>query len=216
MDAMPPEKPPLIAQLDPSVKHDLEQWRKNKLKHPDKPKPLTVENYGPIKSMTLASDWKDLGIWPRSKNPLDKSHGGNRYKHHDYRLKGSDCTLWIPYDPYPDSHVAKAKAIIDTTTEPVSKEKWSELTGIFGSLPTPHFFTIHSVRISNLAGKRIVELEGIFKKDNHWEKTIYVSLSGDWNQHYEFGIGGSSDRATFDKEVAKFDKALKTVVWKSE
>ena len=57
---------------------------------------------------------------------------------------------------------------------------------------------------------------GVLKEDGTREKNLYVSLTNDWNKNYEILMGGSSDKRTFEQEVAKFDKALETVVWKSE
>ncbi|MBZ0189988.1 MAG: hypothetical protein K8F91_27335 [Candidatus Obscuribacterales bacterium] len=59
-------------------------------------------------------------------------------------------------------------------------------------------------------------MTGIVKRTGTHEKNVYVSLSGDWKDRYEFGIAGSPDKETFEKQVANFDKALKTIVWRQE
>lgn len=184
---------------------------------PAPPEPLKVENYGPIKSMTLGDDWKDQGIWPRSENPLDKSHGGNRYKHHDYRLVNADANLCVYFDPKPqfDERAAKTKNIVNSITGAVPKEKWSELSWVFGPSANLQFFTIHSVNIIELAEKKIIVMTGVLKRSGTQEKSIYVSLDGNWNNFYNFVMAIAADE-NFETTIAEFDKALKTVVWKKE
>lgn len=59
-------------------------------------------------------------------------------------------------------------------------------------------------------------MTGVIKETGTREKTVYVCLSGDWKETYEFGIGGSPDKKVFEKQVVKFDAALKTIKWKQD
>ncbi|MBZ0187331.1 MAG: hypothetical protein K8F91_13875, partial [Candidatus Obscuribacterales bacterium] len=73
---------------------------------------------------------------------------------------------------------------------------------------------IESIEIVELGGKKVIVMTGVIKETGTREKTIYVSLSGDWKETYEFGIGGSPDKEVFKKQLVKFDAALKTIEWK--
>src|SRR5690606_7718466 len=115
-------------------------------------KPLQIENWGPIKSMKLGAQWKDLGVWPRQTNPREKSHGGNRYRHHDYRIMPDNGTLRVEFDSKVHSNVAAAKVkdVVNSIEGPVPREKWSSLDAIFGSAANANFFKIDSVHIDKL------------------------------------------------------------------
>lgn len=218
MDAQPP-KPPLVAKLTPEEQSKLDAIHRNRFNKPAYEEPLKVENYGPIKSMILGADWKDLGIWPQPKDLRNKS-AGNPFKHHDYRLVDSQNTgtIRLPYHPKSDSdaRAENVKALVDTISGPVPEAKWSDLDGVFGSAANPQFFTVKSVEVIELNGKKIITMTGIHKSSNSWEKNVYVSLAGNWRKYYEFGMGSSPDKQIFEKEAAKFDKALKTVIWRNE
>ncbi len=217
MDIQPPEKPPIVAQLDPQVKRDLEELRSKRFERALIKKPLIVTN-GPFKSMSLEFDWTDLGIWPKpAKDFRDKSHGGNRYRHHDYRLIESRCTLRIPNDyKFTNDELSKTmRRLVSQTTGPVQKSEWDNIA-VFGMSANPKFFTIESVEVIELADKRVITMTGTNKESGTREKSFYLSLAGDWKEYYEFCVGGSPDKATFESQLAKLDKALKTIVWKSK
>lgn len=212
MDAKPPERPPLIAQLSPDEQRQLDEIYRNAKNAPAVPEVLKVENYGPIKSMTLGPAWKDLGIFPKL-NPRSDT-GGFRYKHHDYRIIPDAGTLRIPHLPNPHSYenAAKVKAIVDTMDGAIPKDKWSELDSVLGSAANDEFFTIESVAVVKLGGRKVITMTGTLKETGTREKDVYVSLSGSWTKSYEVGIGvGHKDN--FHDAVSKFDQALKTVVW---
>ncbi len=216
MDAEPP-KPPIVAKLTKEEEQRLERIFAEARKNPPKPKPLIVTN-GPFKSMSLEFDWTDLGIWPKpAKDFRDKSHGGNRYRHHDYRLIESRCTLRIPNDyKFTNDELSKSmRRLVSQTTGPVQKSEWDNIA-VFGMSANPKFFTIESVEVIELADKRVITMTGTNKESGTREKSFYVSLAGDWKEYYEFGVGGSPDKATFESQLAKLDKALKTIVWKSK
>ncbi len=215
MDAKPPERPPLVSQLPPDVQRELDDIYKNAKNAPAVPEVLKVENYGPIKSMTLGPAWKDLGVWPR-RNPKSDT-GGNPYKHHDYRIIPDAGTLRIPH--LPNSHsfenAAKVKALVDTMNGAVPKAKWSELNSVLGSAANSEFFTIESVDVVKLGGRRVITMTGTLKETGTREKDVYVSLSGTWTKTYEVGIGiGRNDN--YHDAVSKFDHAMKTVEWRTE
>ncbi|MBZ0188339.1 MAG: hypothetical protein K8F91_18980, partial [Candidatus Obscuribacterales bacterium] len=110
MDAKPPDRPPVVVQLDPEVKRRLDLMYKNKGK--EKPT-IEVRDFGPIARMSLGTDWKDLGVGPKFK---DKSHGGGLVQWHSYRIEEPRCTLRIYGSPRPhsDKRANEAKTVVDT------------------------------------------------------------------------------------------------------
>jgi len=203
MDAHPPQRPPVVAQLDPEVKRKLDEMYKRKTK-PKIVKPLKVENVGPIKTMTLGLDWKDLGA----------GIAGGRPWRHGYRHENPRCTLQVHFRP--DNHKSDCTFLqkLTQTTGPVSKSEWDKII-VFGESGNPRLFTIESVEVAKLGGKNVIVMTGQNTElDKSREKTVYVSLSGDWKNSYEFGIGSPADQ--FNKAESLFDEALKTVVWKEK
>ena len=102
-----------------------------------------------------------------------------------------------------------------TTDGAVAKSDFEKVK-IFGISGNPRFFDIESIEVVEIGRKKVVTMTGIVKRTGAREKNVYVSLSGDWKARYEFGIAGSPDKEKFEKQVANFDKALKTVVWRKE
>ncbi|MBK9144530.1 MAG: hypothetical protein IPM23_18725 [Candidatus Melainabacteria bacterium] len=166
----------------------------------------TIVSYGPILMMELGSDWKERGVHVIAGRPAWQN----------YRLESPLCTLRVYRLPvnHHESTASFVRDLVENTTGPVSKEKWRKIT-IFGGAGNPRFFTIESIEVLELGGKKLISMVGQhIKNDGAREKSIHVSLSGDWKDSYECGIGTTSDRDNFDKAVARFDQALKTVRWK--
>ncbi len=207
MDADLPKKveskPAAMERQDKEFQKRLQQYHEApKIK----PKTLKITDYGPIASMVLGSDWKDVG--GGSSNP--------RYRFHSYKLVDGDAVLRVNSTPLPrsDSTAKAVASLVDRTDGPVSPSDYEPLR-IFGTAGNPKLYTIESVEVVDLGGKKVIAMTGQLKQTGSREKNIYVSLSGNWTNNHEFGIAGSADRKEFDKQVAVFDKALQTILWRA-
>ena len=198
----PPEKPPMVKEMDPETKRLLD------LMHSTKGEPsATILDYGPIKKFDLGIGWEDVG--GGRMNP--------RHRFHTYRHVKDDCFLRV-YTTAINNHdttAAFVSNLVRITDGPVAKSDFEKVK-IFGISGNPRFFDIESIAVVEIGGKKVVTMTGIVKRTGTHEKNVYVSLSGDWKDRYEFGIAGSPDKETFEKQVANFDKALKTIVWRQE
>lgn len=203
MDADFPKNPDhiMIAKSEQSVEEKYEFLNELARKRGK----TTVVSYGPILMMELGRDWKDLGVHVIGGRPV----------WHSFKLEEPHCTLRVYRLPvnHHESTSSFVRNLVKTTTGPVSKEKWKDMT-IFGGAGNPKYFTIESVEVTELGGKKVIAMTGKHTEDGSLRKGIYVSLSGDWKESYEFGIGTTSDKENFDKAVTRFDQALKTVRWK--
>ena len=166
----------------------------------------TVVSYGPILMMELGHDWIDRGVHVIGGRPV----------WHNFRLEEPRCTLRVYRMPVSNSQkkADSVHALVSSTAGPVPEDKWQDLRYIFGMSGNPKYFTIESVEVTELGGKKVIAMTGKHTEDGSLRKGIYVSLSGDWKESYEFGIGTTSDKENFDKAVTRFDQALKTVRWK--
>ncbi|MDZ4834928.1 MAG: hypothetical protein SGJ27_14215 [Candidatus Melainabacteria bacterium] len=205
MDAQPPN-PPLVVKLTPEEQAKLDAMHRNRFNNPASTKSAHVENYGPIKTLTLGSDWKDFG----------NQVVGGRVAWRLYKLLNPvPATLRVYANPKPPSPetVTFLQNRTKTTPGPVPTSNWKRIK-IFGTAGNPDLFKIYSIEVQDLAGKHVIVMTGQSTKADSLEKNVYVSPTGDWTKRYEFGVAATKNN--FDKAVEKFDEALKTVVWKTE
>ena len=125
---------------------------------------------------------------------------------------------YLTSTPLPNSD-EKAKFFTEytqTNTGLVAKSDFDKLRYLFGTAGNPRLFTIESIEIVELGGKKVFAVSGANANTGTREKNIYVSISDDWKETYEFVFAGAPDKEKFKMQVANFDKALKTVVWRKE
>jgi hypothetical protein len=153
--------------------------------------------------MDLGHGWEDLG---------DKVAGGRPAWRIYTREKNPHCNLQIFLKP--QEHPLDTSTYLKKLTQkigPVPKSEWNKIA-VFEAANNPDFFTMHSVEVAEIGGKHVIIMSGQNKDEKEAiEKSVYVSLSGDWKESYEFGIGSPADQ--FGQAEKIFDKALKTVRW---
>jgi len=90
MDAYPPEKPPMVAQLSAEMQKKLDAYYKRKRP----PEPFSVVDFGPIDKMILGPDWTLIG---NDANSEDRFHGGGQINSNSYTMVGADCVLQVEF-----------------------------------------------------------------------------------------------------------------------
>lgn len=194
-----PEKPIAICRTSEEIEKKFQR-----LYAPGKPG--LVVHYGPIAAMNVGTGWEDMGV----------AVIGGRPVRHGYENKSLDCAFSVNTRARNHNSDSAFLQKLTQTTGLVPRSEWDKII-VFGESGNPRLFTVESVEVVKLGGKNVIVMTGQHTGGNRTrEKTVYVSLSGNWKDSYEIGFGGSPDKEKFDAAAANFDKALKTVIWKEE